>query len=205
MVESRQRVLITGITGFLGSWVTKYFIENGNYIVRGTVRDKNNMKKIQPLIDEFGEEAWSKVELYAADLTNEQSIIDACEGVDILIHTASPYPIAKPKKADDLIIPAVNGTLAAMKGAERHGVKRVVVTSSFAAIMNSKEKVEVFNEDIWSGEKEGGPYPMSKTMAEKAAWDFVAKQEEGKKIELAVINPAMILGPAFINTDFSSG
>lgn len=69
--------MITGITGFLGSWVTKYFLESGNYIVRGTVRDRNNMQKIQPLKDEYGK-SFDRLEIYEADLSNEQSVIDAC-------------------------------------------------------------------------------------------------------------------------------
>jgi len=205
MVEARKRVLITGITGFVGSWVTKLFLNDGNYIVRGTVRDNKNMAKLQPLIDEFGAEAWAKIELFEADLTNEQSIIDACANVDILVHTASPYPLTNPKNADVLIKPAVEGTLAAMRGAEKHGVKRVVVTSSMAAVANTKEKVDILTDDTWSDVNLGGPYERSKTLAEKAAWDFVAAQDPAKKIELVVLNPAMILGPAFIKTDFSSG
>lgn len=83
----------------------------------------------------------------------------------------------------------------------------MVVTSSFAAIMNTKkdQKPEVYNEDVWSDPETGGAYERSKTMAEKAAWDFVEKLPEDKKFELVVINPVFILGPSFIKTDFSSG
>lgn len=112
-----------------------------------------------------------------------------------------------PKNEDELIKPAVEGTLAAMKGAEKYGIKRIVITSSIAAIFAQKQGFDRSNldESIWSDVEAAKPYPKSKTLAEKAAWDFVSKLPEGKKIEVVTINPSLILGPSFIKSDFSSG
>ena len=94
-----------------------------------------------------------------------------------------------------------------MRGAERHGVKRVVLTSSVAAIMNTKkgERPEILNESVFSDPQTGDGYVRSKTMSEKTAWDFQANLPEGKKFELVTIAPGIIYGPAFLKTDFSSG
>lgn len=93
-----------------------------------------NEKKIQPLKDGYGEELFNQLELVEADLLNEESVIEACKDCTYIIHTASPFPIAQPKNEDELIKPAVEGTLAALKGAQRYGAKRVVITSSTAAV-----------------------------------------------------------------------
>jgi nucleoside-diphosphate-sugar epimerase len=153
MVESsndKPLVLITGITGYLGSWVTRTFLEDGRYRVRGTVRDKTNEKKIQPLRDGFGEELFNSIELVEADLLKPETIENACEGCQIIVHTASPFPNKKPKNEDELITPAREGTLAALRGAQKHGAKRVVVTSSMAAIFETGEPTEFLNEECWS-------------------------------------------------------
>lgn len=107
--------------------------------------------------------------LVEADLTKEQTIIDACEGCTYVVHTASPFPIAKPKHENDLIIPAVEGTLAALKGAQKYKCKRVVVTSSVAAIWKTSDKKQInFNTDDWTDvkQKRVGAYEKSKTLAE---------------------------------------
>lgn len=92
-----------------------------------------------------------------------------------------------------------------MKGAEKHGTKRVVVTSSIATIVEPENPPEVLNEDYWSKTEGVAPYTKAKVLAEKAAFEFAAKQEESKRIEVVTIIPAFILGPSFIKTDFSSG
>jgi nucleoside-diphosphate-sugar epimerase len=137
MVEAspqKQKVLITGITGYLGSHVTKLFINDDRFQVRGTVRSKTNMKKIQPLKDEFGAK-WDEVDLVEADLLDSKTIEDACEGMDIIIHTASPFPSSIPKHESELIKPAVEGTLAAVRGCHKYKCKRIVITSSIVSIV----------------------------------------------------------------------
>ena len=140
MVESsKKKVVITGITGFLGSHVCDYFLKDGSFDVRGTVRDKNNENKLAPLRKAFGEN-FNKLELVEADLLKPETIDEAIKGCDYVIHTASPFPIEEPKDENVLIRPAVEGTLAAVKAAHKYKVKRIIITSSVAAIMGQKEE-----------------------------------------------------------------
>ena len=153
------------------------FLKDGNYRVRGTVRSTKNEAKIAPLKAGFGE-YFDKLELAEADLMDEASIIKACEGATYVVHTASPFYFGCPE--EELVKPAVDGTLAVMKACTQHGVKRVVITSSVAAISaTAKEdkppKGSKWTEEYWSNpDREGGlgGYVKSKTLAEKAAWDY---------------------------------
>ena len=127
-------VLITGITGYIGSHVLDFFLKDGGFRVRGTVRSKTNAKKIDPLKEYFGE-LWDKVELVEADITKEETIIAATEGCTYIVHPASPVPSeGRNLKEKEIIEPAISGALAVMKGAKKHGCKRVVLTSSIASI-----------------------------------------------------------------------
>ena len=132
MAEEKPLVTITGISGYIGSWVTLYFLQDGGFRVRGTVRDKNNAAKLEPLKRAFGEELYNRLELVEADLLNEQSMIDACAGSTYIVHVASPFFFSS--NEDELVKPAVDGTMGAMKAAQAAGVRRIVVTSSCAAI-----------------------------------------------------------------------
>ena len=115
-MDQNPLVLITGVTGYIGSQVLHSFLENGSFKIRGTVRSLQNAKKIDPLKEFFGEK-WSSVELVEADLTKEKSMVNAIEGCTYVIHTASPVPLENFKDENVVIGPAVNGTLAVMKGA----------------------------------------------------------------------------------------
>ena len=126
-------VLITGISGYVGSQVCKYFLEDGTFKVRGTVRSKTNIAKISPLKVAFGD-MFDQIELVEADLLDEASLVAACKGCTYVVHTASPFVIDKPKDENDLIKPAVEGTLGICKGSAAAGVKRLVITSSVVAI-----------------------------------------------------------------------
>lgn len=120
-----------------------------------------------------------------------------------MVHTASPFPIASPKDENELIKPAVNGTLAVMKGCRQAKVERLVLTSSIAAIMSKKKNH--FTTADWSDAPNDKPYPKSKHLAEKAAWDYLAKLPENEKFELVTINPGLIIGPNLNSAQFSSG
>lgn len=138
MVEStKPKVVITGITGFLGSYVCDYFLKDGAYHVSGTVRDKNNEKKLAPIRKAFGEN-FSKLELVEADLLKPETLDAAIAGQDFVVHTASPFTLNPPKDENELIRPAVEGTLAVVRAAHKHKVKRVVITSSVVSIMVHK-------------------------------------------------------------------
>ena len=200
--SSKPLVTITGISGYLGAQVCLTFLKDGSYKVRGTVRSTKNPKKIDPLKKAFGAH-FSKLELVEADLLNEQSLIKAIEGSKFVVHTASPFPLTTPKDENELIKPAVNGTLAVMRGCQKAKVERLVITSSIAAI-GRKDK-DHFTVADWSDADNDKAYAKSKHLAEKAAWDFLKKLPEDQKFELATINPGLIIGPNLNSAQFSSG
>ena len=135
MVESADQkplVTITGISGYIGGEVTKQFLENGNYRIRGTVRNPTDEAKLAPLREAFGEELFSKIELVAADLLDEASLENAIKGSDYVVHVASPFFFSD--DADSLIKPAVDGTTFVMKACQKAAIKRCVITSSCASV-----------------------------------------------------------------------
>jgi dihydroflavonol-4-reductase len=139
---SKPKVLITGVSGYLGSFICQTFLEHGGFDVWGTVRDKSNESKIKPLRVEYGNDlVFSRLDLVEADLLNEDSILAAAEGCDYIVHTASPVCDLNAvfENEEDVIKPAVGGTLAIMKAAHKNKVKKVVITSSIAAIVGGNE------------------------------------------------------------------
>lgn len=176
-LKSKPVVLITGVSGYLGSHVAHVFLKDGCYSVRGTVRDLSNAKKIEPLMKAFGH-YFTDLTLVEADLLNAESVINAIKGADFVVHTASPFPLKQPRDEMELIKPAVDGTLAVMKGCHAHKVKRVVITSSVAAISQclrqDRPQNNIYNESHWSNPigNHINAYSKSKTLAERAAWEF---------------------------------
>jgi dihydroflavonol-4-reductase len=199
-------VCITGISGYIGSLVTKYFLEDGGYRVRGTVRDPKNEAKLAPLKKAYGEELFSKIELVAADLMDAESLDKAVAGCDFVVHTASPLPTKPVASEDEVVKPAVEGTLAVMRAAHKHKVKRVVITSSGLTVMLRKPEnaKAVYNEDDWSDEDVLQNYEKSKYLAERGAWDFWNSLPEGERFEFSVVIPGLVQGPTLINAEFSS-
>lgn len=203
-------MLITGVSGYLGSHVALEFLKDGTYTVKGTVRDTKNLKKIEPLRKAFGEH-FDQLTLVEADLDNKESLLAAIQGADYVVHTASPFPLKPPKTEADLINPAVNGTLAVMEACHINKIKRVVITSSIASIMypkpDARPKDGVYNETNWSDPigDHISAYCKSKTLAEKAAWDFQKKIADSHNLEVVIICPGLIMGPAFVGAGFSSG
>lgn len=215
MVEAQQEkplVTITGITGFLGVATALAFIEEGGFRIRGTVRSKTNAAKIDPLKAALGA-AFDDVELVEADLLDKESMKAAVAGSTYVAHTASPFVMTVSKdNKDELIKPAVDGTLSVLEGAKEAGVKKVVVTSSMAAIQavaaENKPADGVWNSSHWSDpdRPEGmNPYLESKTLAERAAWKYVEDLPEGEKFDLITICPCFILGPTKNQDGFTSG
>jgi nucleoside-diphosphate-sugar epimerase len=211
MVDAAKPIVtITGISGFIGSRVCLDFLACGEFTVRGTVRDKNNEAKVAPLRKAFGE-YFDKLELVEADLLDADSLAKAIAGSTYVVHTASPVTFNVPD--EQIIKPAVDGTLAVMKACEASGVKRCVVTSSMAAVcaMANCDKPDFdtgfYDETCWSNPERPEPmyaYTKSKTLAEKLAWDYVRDLPEGKKFELVTICPTLVLGPTLIPGGFSS-
>lgn len=195
---SKGIVCISGVTGYIGAHVAKEFLEHG-YTVRGTVRSLTKKKGVEHV------EHWQKeglpIELVEADLLNEKSWEAACEGADYVIHVASPFVMGvKDKDAHEALHkPAREGTLNVLQAALAKGIKKVVVTSSVAAIMagHEPEKFEGAEpETIWTNLDAKGvePYYVSKTIAEKAAWEFYEKHKDDG-FNLATINPTLVMGP----------
>ncbi|BAW04075.1 SDR family oxidoreductase [Nocardia seriolae] len=175
-------VLVTGASGYVAGHGIQELLGRG-YRVRGTVRSVQRAAAVAGILP--------GVELVEADLGSDTGWAEAVAGCRYVVHTASPFPSAEPQHEDELVRPAVDGTRRVLRAAAASGVERVVLTSSVAAI-HAGHQGRVLTEADWSDLAACDAYQKSKTLAERAAWDFVAEHPE---IELAVINPAMIIGP----------
>jgi nucleoside-diphosphate-sugar epimerase len=153
----------------------------------------------------LGSDALQRLELVEADLARDEGWGDAVAGCTYVHHVASPFPNKVPEHEDELIKPAVDGTLRVLQAASDAGVKRVILTSSLAAVSGGHppDDSRVFTEDDWSIVDRCPPYPKSKTLAERAAWDFIDGLEGDAPMELAVINPGAVLGPV-LNRHYST-
>lgn len=189
--ETNRLVLVTGIGGFLGRHVAASLLRAG-YDVRGTLRTLDKSALVEAAIRSADGADRGSLSFVAADLLSDRGWDAALAGVDSVVHTASPFPSSVPKHEDDLIRPAQDGTLRVLKAAKQANVRRVVLTSSIAATNYGTGRAP-FTETDWTDVNGplATPYYKSKTLAERAAWDFA--RQNG--LELAVINPGMILGP----------
>ncbi|MCB1382956.1 MAG: aldehyde reductase [Notoacmeibacter sp.] len=187
-------VLVTGISGFIAKHVALEFLKAG-YNVRGTVRDMAKGDMVARTLAQHADV--SGLSFASADLGSDAGWDAAMEGCTGVAHLASPFPLTQPKDENDLIRPAVDGTLRVLKAARAAGIQRFVQTSSTVAVSygHGHDKLH-FNEDDWS--QLDGPgmtaYAKSKVLAERAARDFIAR--EGGDMHFATVNPALVLGPA---------
>ena len=188
------KVLVTGGSGFLGGWCIATLLGKG-YAVRSTLRDTSREGEVRDAVAAAGMAA-DGLEFAQADLTKDEGWSEAVAGCDYVLHVASPLPAQQPKDANDLLVPARDGTLRVLRASLDAGVKRVVMTSSVAAVRGSADHGErTLTEDDWSdaGDTDMTPYSRSKTAAEKAAWELV--RERGAEDRLAAVNPGAIIGP----------
>lgn len=197
-----ELVLVTGGSGFIGAHCILQLLEQG-YRVRTTVRSLAREADVRAMLRNGGV-ANAQVEFAAADLTSDAGWPEAVAGCTYVLHVASPFPPAAPKHEDELIVPAREGALRVLRAARDAGVKRVVLTSSFAAIgYGQKAKGRPYNETDWTDPNgdDVRAYVKSKTLAERAAWDFI--EREGGGLELSVVNPVGVFGPV-LGPDYST-
>ncbi len=189
-----KTVLVTGGSGYLAGWCIIDLLQRG-YRVRTTVRNPSRERDVHAAVEsQVGQGAHLTV--HQADLMSDEHWDNVIEGCDYVLHVASPFPPKQPKDPDDLIVPAREGTLRVLRTALDHGVKRIVVTSSIAAVRLAKgAQSKVLDESDWTDPDDTSltPYVRSKTIAELAAWDLV--KERGAEDRLAVVNPGAIIGP----------
>lgn len=197
--DKSMPVFVSGVTGYVASWVVKYLLEDG-YTVHGTVRSLSKTAKFQHLLD-IENAAEGTLKLFEADLLDEGAFKEAMQGCQVVIHTASPFVVKVKNPEEQLVKPAVEGTTNVLTTANTvNTVKRVVLTSSCAAIYGDNADMKEtpqyrFDESIWntSSSLDHQSYSFSKTMAERKAWEIASKQS---KWDLLTINPAFVMGPS---------
>ncbi len=192
-----KTVLVTGSSGYIAKHIVLGLL-NAGHAVRGSVRSLARSREVEDavrphLADPAAIDGLSFVEL---DLEKDTGWASAMDGVDVLMHTASPFPMTQPRHAEDLIRPAVDGALRALRAAKAAGIRRVILTASVACVMYAgfPRTKAVYTEEDWTdGDLTAlTPYVRSKTLAERAAWTFVS--DEAPEMRLTTINPGFVLG-----------
>ncbi|CAI2371290.1 unnamed protein product [Moneuplotes crassus] len=199
--QSKPLICITGINGYLGSWVCKYALQDGQYRVRGTVRNVKDTERLQPIKEEFGD-LWDQLELVQADLLDTESLRQAIKECSYVIHVACPVPLHQPDDEDEVIKPSVEGTKDIFMACQDEGVKRLIITSSIS--INEDFRYPTCDEET--------PYPLdqpwinayrkAKIFADELVWDMV--NDENNKLEVVSLLPGLIIGPIFIKSNFTS-
>ena len=194
-----KTILVTGASGFIGCHCVLDLLNHG-YRVRGSVRDPGRTPAIETMLRAHGADT-GKLDWVVASLTEPDSWSAAVAGCDAIFHVASPVPTIQPKNPDDVIQPARQGTLNVLEAAASQGINRVVLTSSVTAILGGISQDRFYTGEDWSDPSDPDmiPYAISKTVAERCAWDFC--QSQG--ISLSTIHPAMVFGPSLEN-DYGS-
>jgi nucleoside-diphosphate-sugar epimerase len=196
-------VLVTGGSGFIGSHCILQLLAAGHQ-VRTTVRTLTRERDVRAMLRIGGAEPGERLSFVAADLEQDAGWTEAVAGCDDVLHVASPFPQGLPKHENELIVPAREGALRVLRASRDAGVKRVVLTSSFAAIgYGHPPQTAPYDETSWTDPNgdDVRPYAKSKTLAERAAWDFITR--EGGGLELSVVNPVGVLGPV-LGPDYST-
>jgi len=188
-----EKVLVTGATGFIGLHCIQQLLEQG-YAVNGTLRSMQRESEVRESLEKHNTSS-ENLSLFPVDLMSDEGWDQAMESCDYLLHVASPFVLSN-ETEEFFVKPAVEGALRALKFADKHNIKKVVLTSSFAAVGDTFDGTTSFNETHWSDTSNDKMtfYSKSKTLAEKAAWDYV--QENNVSFPLTVINPVGVLGPS---------
>jgi dihydroflavonol-4-reductase len=201
MSPSSKPILVTGASGFVALHTIIQLLQQG-FKVRATLRTLSREAEVRETIAKHVA-INNNLEIINVDLTQDIGWDKAVQGCESVLHVASPFPLFEPNHEDDLIIPAVQGTQRVLRAAHNAKIKRVVIVSSVAAVSAGHNgENRTFDENDWSIiENKIGSYSKSKTLAERAAWDFINGAENINKMELVAINPPLILGPV-PNKDF---
>ncbi|HLA60052.1 MAG TPA: aldehyde reductase [Puia sp.] len=202
--EINKQALVTGGSGFVAIFCILELLQKG-YRVKTTLRNMNRKNEVTDMLRTGGITSFENLNFIETDLTKDERWDEAVRDCTYVLHVASPITLAVPKDENEMIRPAVEGTLRVLKAARDAGVQRVVMTSNFGAVGYSHtDKTKIITEESWTDPNEKGlsPYNKSKVLAEKAAWDFIKR--EGGSLELTVINPVGIFGPS-LGPDLSSG
>ena len=198
---SENPVLVTGGNGYVGGHLVSTLLQRG-YRVRATVRDAARADAVGHLVRAAGVDPGDRLETVATSLDVDAGWAEALAGVSVVHHVASPFLSVPPERADEVIAPAVDGTLRVLRHARDAGVRHTVLTSSFAAVgygpPTGRPEGQPYDERDWTDPGHpNDPYIRSKVLAERAAWDFVAGQGTGPRppLGLTVLNPTGIFGP----------
>lgn len=195
-----KKILVTGVSGFIAQHCASQLLSKG-YAVKGSVRSKQKQNEI---IEGFKNNniPIDNLEFCKLDLLNDEGWQEAMQDCDYVFHIASPYAIKVPKDENEMVRPAVEGTLRALKFAQKAGIKRLILTSSIVAMIGEdSQKNKILNPNNWTdlNWNEITPYIKSKTKSEKEAWEFIKNQKEEHKIELTTIHPGAVYGPTISN------
>lgn len=199
-MADKQTIFLTGATGFIAKHIVLKLL-NAGYNVRGSVRSLSRGDEVRDAVLPHLDDANKldvRLSFVALDLGSDEGWDGVMDGCSALLHTASPFPLEQPENEDDVIRPAVDGTVRALQSAHASGIDRVVLTSSAVAVMYgplAAGKTD-YDESDWSEDyyPTQNAYGRSKTRAEKAAWAFVAN--EAPMMKLTTINPVLVAGPA---------
>lgn len=186
-----QTVLLTGITGFIAKHIARDLLDRG-YHVRGSLRSPSREQEVIDAVTT--PDTAANLTFVQLDLTSDDGWEAAMVGVDALMHTASPFPLEQPRDENELIGPAVSGTLRALGAAQAAGVTRVILTASMVTMMQRDfAPGEAVTPESWTDNNHATatPYAKSKTLAEKAAWEFVKEHPE---MQLTTIHPGLVTG-----------
>jgi nucleoside-diphosphate-sugar epimerase len=198
-----SKVLVTGGSGFIAAHAIVQLLAAGHE-VSASVRNLKREADVREMLKQGGAEPDDRLSFFAADLESDAGWPEAVAGCEFVLHVASPFPAGVPNHENDLIAPAREGALRVLRAARGAGVKRVVLTSSFAAVgYGQPPRNAPFDETNWTDPNgaDVGAYAKSKTLAERAAWDFIAR--EGGGLELSVVNPVGVFGPV-LGPDYST-
>ena len=194
-----KKVLVTGVSGFLGHHCAVELLKRG-YFVKGSLRDLSRKNEVLDGIKKEIDPS-KKIEFVKLDLMSDDGWEDAVKGCEYILHVASPFSVEVPSHEDEYIKPILDGTLRALKYAQKEKIKRFVLTSSAVTMMgvvyDSESNIGIVDAKDWTDpySKKINTYIKAKTLGEKAAWDFYEKQPDNSSMEMAVICPGGIYGP----------